>query len=248
MKKPENENNQFIEEYNSDKDEDELAMLTENEECNIIEETDVNMTGSGSSAISSIGILILGFASQRAALLMNDQILAFGLNGRIDVLVILFAISMSLKTLYENFQLYIYNVNKKQKCHILHGKYVTIFNDKMNTKKPTRRFVVHHGANNTIENGNNVNDIYLKRTIGDRFIVIKSAIIWRRFFKDILDFFVLSSSFLTTIYAENSIRIFLELWNVSFGTAILFIIPIFLFIINIKSEYLSDRQDLKYQT
>lgn len=192
---------------------------------------------SSASKVLSIGTLFLAYVSEQAASYLSDQITMLGLDGRIDILAIIFSASVILQYINQYCQYYVYKKGREDTLTILQRIVNAVKTESQNLRnfdgKPDNRVSYR------------IKVEFIKTQYD--YILNYHVFIWRQFLLNIMEFLVLLIIFLATLYTKKMIFVFTDSWSVSAETSFTFIIPVFLYVISLKTEFLSSfkhREDL----
>jgi len=76
----------------------------------------------GNNSLSIVGVFIIAFAAQRVAIITVEYITLYGLNGRLDLLLLFIATFFAVKLISDGLDGYIDRVNSNAKRNTLNGR------------------------------------------------------------------------------------------------------------------------------
>lgn len=190
----------------------------------IVDDEDV---GSGSKRLHTLGDIFILFLSQSISSMINDIITAMGLDGRIDVLILLVSISVVFFHVYAYVQKYILQLNKKSKMAIM----TSAVNPKSTAKNAARRQM----------------EFKQLSILSESFILYKNQFVWRRFLVSMVEFVAMVSGILMTYYSQKCLSLFLNNLNVSVYTLIIPVVVVFVYMIALKTTFLPSSADGEYE-
>lgn len=190
----------------------------------VAEDDDV---GAGPKRLSTLGDICILFLSQSVSSMINDVITAMGLDGRIDILILLVAVSVALFYVYAYFQKYILHLNKKSKMAIM----TTAIDSKHFSKETDKKLIEYRQLS----------------ILSKNFILYKNQFVWRRFLVSMVEFVAMISGILMTYYSQKCLSLFLNNLNVSFYTLLLPVAVVFVYTIALKTMFLPSSTDGEYE-
>lgn len=178
----------------------------------------------GSKRLNAFSDILVLFLSQRVSSVINDIINSMGLDGRVDVLIFLVALSIVTFYVYAYIQKTISSWNKQSKLLIMAKSGI-------DTQFPATR-----------QHGKNITNI-LSSSLSSNYILYKHNFVWRRFLVSYVEFFTMVSGILMTYYSQQCLTLFLSNFNVSVYTMILPTVVIFIYIMALKTTFLGYASD-----
>jgi hypothetical protein len=167
--------------------------------------------------ILAIVTFAYAFVAQRIAQRISDWITNLGLDGRVDVLIIIVALCLIMNEL----------ANQQQSSMIASNKLVIQEMVTMITKRLSK----NQGKNKKYIATNQDLEFFMSK-----ISAVKHRIQWKTFQENLTDFFVLTGAYLSINYCEKFAIILFNMWNVSAETIVLVLIPILFFLISIKTS------------
>lgn len=176
------------------------------------------------------------FISQRVAQKINDFITQMGLDGRIDVFIIIIMLCVAVAM-----------ISSKQKQIMVSENRLAIKNlikkiNKLKIESKERSKQYENNNNNdredTISTQENEDDIIklVSEYLGN-ISILDQHLKWKEFIENCLDFLTLIGTYLLVGYSERFCVIIFGMWNVSTWTIVLILVPILFFLMSLKTVY-----------
>lgn len=195
---------------------------------------DSSISDKASVNITVVSAIILSIISQRTASFLSDQITNAGLDGRIEILIIIIVISVMSQKIYVicDYQSRVFLVSEK----------VKIWKEGISKIKESNIILLKSRDKNSIENVIKNHTTLIKIMLDKAqsiYLLSKHFYYFIILFVNILEFFAYMTVWLVTSYVEKFFKVYIDLFNISMFSALLFLIPFFLYTISMKTEYLS---------
>ena len=190
--------------------------------------TDDEELSAGSKRVNTLGDIFILFLSQSISNVINDVITSMGLDGRIDVLIFLVALSIVVFWVYSFTQKQISNMNKRSKMRIMV--------EASKIKRPPTKMTGVEDLTDT-----------LLSQLSTKYTLYKHQFVWRRYIINIMEFVAMVSGILMTYYSQKCLSLFLNNLNVSIYTLMLPAIVLFCYFIALKTAFLPYSMDGDYE-
>jgi hypothetical protein len=186
--------------------------------------------------VLSIVVLATAFVSQRIAVKLSDLITTLGLDGRIEVFLIIITFSILTNA-----------ISNSQKSMLYSSSRVFLNETVLKLRQKLYKKVAQHRSKSHGERKHILTLLNMKvvNFLMSKLSLLEHQIFWRLFMEGVSDFFVMMGIYLTTLYAEKLIGVFFTMWNVSLTTLFLALLPFILFLISLKSTNVKASEILK---
>jgi hypothetical protein len=173
--------------------------------------------GVGSKRLSSIGDIFLLFLSQSTSSLINDAMTTLGLDGRMDILLLLIGLTIATYWVYGYVQASLAARNKKDKRMLM------------------------------IKSTSSHEKYSILAQLSDNYILYRHHFMRRRFAINFLEFSTMVCGILMTYYTQKCLALFLSNVNISVYTMMIPAIIFFVYFIALKTEFLPYSADGEFE-
>ena len=192
--------------------------------------------GISGKRVGAIGDLFLLVFSQSASSIISDIITTLGLDGRIDVLILILAFSIVTLAIYMMAQTSISERNKRDKIILIASALHRA--GRMKKRNPIKSLTTV--SRRQLELSSKYMEL---ANLSTNYILYRHQFSWRRFIATFLEFITMVSGLVMTYYIQRCFTLFLTNANISIYTMCLPMLNLFIFFVALKSEFLPYSSD-----